>query len=149
MKKNQLKHPERLGATLTELVVAGGLLVTALGLVATTVAAGSKLQRVEREQMLAVDELSLQLEQLISATPDTLALTLGQLQVSPWAQEALDGAKLTGDLVHDDFGSRVELRLDWNRWGGHAGETTPLIAVGWLSERSSDVAATQEASDAN
>lgn len=124
----------RRGSMLTELVVAGGLLVTAMGLVATTLAAGRKLQRIEQERIVAVDELSNQLEQLTALPRESLQAALDKLQPSEWAAEILDEAELSADIVDDAYGARLELQLNWRRLGDdQAGRSPPLTVVGWLS----------------
>ncbi|MCA9160487.1 MAG: hypothetical protein KDA72_19285, partial [Planctomycetales bacterium] len=65
---NRQSHHRR-GSMLTELMVAAGLLATAMGLVATCAVADQRLQRMQREHRLAVDELSNQLERLLALPP--------------------------------------------------------------------------------
>ena len=121
----------RRGSMLTELIVAGGLLATTMGLVATCVVAGQRLQRMQREQTLAVDELSNQLERLISLPPSEMDKGLQELEPSVWAIERLPDSKLTAQRHSDELGDRVELQLQWKR----VGNPPPLIAVAWLAAR--------------
>lgn len=119
---------QRRGSMLTELMVAAGLLVTSISLLATGTVAGWKLQRLERQQNVATDELSNQLEQLLALSPATVADAIAQLEPSSWALQTLPNAKLSAELIDDQFGNRIVLEIQWQR----IGDSTPLIAVGWL-----------------
>lgn len=125
--RDQRLRPRR-GSMLTELIVAAGLLVTSISLLATGVVAGWKLQRLERQQNVATDELSNQLEQLLVLSPAAAATAIAQLEPSSWALQTLPNAKLSAKLIDDHFGSRVVLEIQWQR----IGDSTPLVAVGWL-----------------
>lgn len=126
--QRDLRLCPRRGSMLTELIVAAGLLVTSISLLATGVVAGWKLQRLERQQNVATDELSNQLEQLLVLSPAAAATAIAQLEPSSWALQTLPNAKLSAELIDDHFGSRVVLEIHWQR----IGDSTPLIAVGWL-----------------
>lgn len=126
------RHRAQSGFAMLELLVAAGLLTTAVSLVATCAVASQRLQRLQQQHTLAVDELSNQLERLTALTPNDVDSTLQQLQPSEWAAERLPGATLTGERVTDEWGDRVELRLQWAR----AGSPGPLAAVGWLQSPS-------------
>ncbi len=119
----------RRGSMLTELMVAGGLLATAMGLVSTCVVAGQRLQRMQREHTLAVDELSNQLERLISLPTDEVDKSVQELGPSDWVAERLPESKLTARHLSDELGERVELHLQWKR----VGNPPPLVAVAWLT----------------
>ncbi len=119
---------QRRGSMLTELIVAAGLLVTSISLLATGAVAGWKLQRLERQQNVAADELSNQLEQLLALSPAAAVAAIAQLEPSSWALQTLPSAELSGELIDDQFGSRIVLEIQWQR----IGDSTPLIAVGWL-----------------
>lgn len=125
IKRDQRLRPLR-GSMLTELIVAAGLLVTSISLLATGAVAGWKLQRLERQQNVAADELSNQLEQLLALSPAVAAIP--QLEPSSWALQTLPNAELSGELIDDQFGRRIVLEIQWQR----TGDSTPLIAVGWL-----------------
>ncbi len=125
--RNRRLSPRR-GSMLTELMVAAGLLVTSISLLATGTVAGWKLQRLERQQNVATDELSNQLEQLLALSPEAVADAIAQLEPSAWALQTLPNAELSAELIDDHFGSRIVLEIQWQR----IGDSTPLIAVGWL-----------------
>ena len=114
---------------LTELIVAAGLLATTMGLVATCAVAGQRLQRMQREHTLAVDELSNQLERLITLPINEVESSLQQLEPSDWVAQRLPESKLTAQRYSDELGDRVELQLQWKR----VGNPPPLVAVAWLA----------------
>ncbi len=120
--------PPRKGSTLIELIVAAGLLVTSISLLATGTVAGLKLQRLEHQQAVATDELSNQMEHMLTLSPLEAAAAIGKLKISAWAQLTLPDAKLEAEIVDDEHGPRVVMQFQWAR----TGEAKPLVAVGWL-----------------
>ncbi len=122
------RRAARRGSTLIELIVAAGLLVTSLSLLATGTVAGFKLQRLEHQQMVATDEISNQMEQILSLSSLTAATAIAKLEISEWATQTLPNAKLEGELIDDEQGIRVVLKFKWQR----TSESKPLVAVGWL-----------------
>ncbi|MEO8270122.1 MAG: hypothetical protein ABI557_10390 [Aureliella sp.] len=124
---NRHSHFRR-GSMLTELIVAGGLLATAMGLVATCGVAGQRLQSLRREHALAVDELSNQLERLVALPPSEVESIMQQLEPSALAVERLPESKLTAQRHNDELGDRIEIQLQWKR----VGNPPPLVAVAWL-----------------
>ncbi|MCA9182034.1 MAG: hypothetical protein KDA51_11295 [Planctomycetales bacterium] len=125
---NRQSHHRR-GSMLTELMVAAGLLATAMGLVATCAVADQRLQRMQREHRLAVDELSNQLERLLALPPSEVDIGVQQLEPSDWITERLPEIQLTAQRHRDELGDRVELQLQWKR----AGNPPPLVAVAWMN----------------
>lgn len=119
----------RRGSTITELIVAAGLLVTSTSLLATSSVAALKLNRLERYQAVASDELANQLERLLALPADEVTSALANLELSNWAQQTLPQASLSGSVVADAHGRRLVLHIDWAR----SGDAKPLVAVGWLS----------------
>jgi len=118
----------RSGSMLMEVIVAAGLLVTSISLLATGTVTGLQLQRLERQQVVATDELSNQLEQILALPPEDVANAAAQLKISSWALHTLPTAKLRAELIDDEYGQRVELEIQWPR----SGDSKPLVAVGWL-----------------
>lgn len=113
---------------LTELIVAAGLVAATMGLVATCAVAGQRLQRMQREHTLAVDELSNQLERFIALPASELDSSLQQLEPSDWVAQRLPELKIDAQRHTDELGDRIELQLQWKR----AGNPPPLVAVAWL-----------------
>lgn len=131
MSKRTLPNPRllRCGSALTELIVAGGLLATAISLVGTCVVGGHRIERMQREHTLAVDELSNQLERLTALPVGELELALQQLQPSTWVTGRLPEAQLTAERLTDEWGDRIKMQFQWKR----KGNPPPLIAVAWLT----------------
>lgn len=130
LKSNRHTHSRhRRGSTITELIVAAGLLVTSISLLATSSVAALKLNRLERYQAVASDELANQLERLLALPADEVTSALTNLELSNWAQQILPQASLSGTAIDDAYGRRVLLQIDWARLG----DAKPLVAVGWLS----------------
>lgn len=125
---NRQSHHRR-GSMLTELIVAAGLLATTMGLVATCAMAGQRLQRMQREHSLAVDELSNQLERFIALPIHEVDSSLQQLEPSDWITARLPETELTAQRHSDELGDRIELQLQWKR----VGNPPPLVAVAWLN----------------
>lgn len=123
----------RAGTTLTELVVAAGLLVTVVGLTAGSVGGVARLYRLEQQHRVAVDELSNQLERLTQLTADQARSELEEIELSKWASISLSGGQLSGEVLNDSHGTRVQLSIQWNRLG----PAKPLVAVAWLTQEPS------------
>lgn len=133
------RRKRRAGASLAELVVAGSLLIAATGLVATSAVGDQRLARLERQNRMAVDELSNQIERLSILPAAQVASALGELSISSWAEPSLVEATMTGQLIDDEYGQRIELTIQWKR----PGESKPVSAVAWLSEQKTDAGETR------
>lgn len=125
------RRGRRTGTSLTELVVASSLLVTAAGLVATSAVGTHRLLRLEQQNRVAVDELSNQLERLTLMQDDELETALLELEVSDWAARSLRDAVLSGTSIDDASGRRIKLTIRWDR----VGTSAPLTAVRWIDDR--------------
>jgi hypothetical protein len=77
----------------------------------------------------AMNELSNQLEHLTLLAPDDVAAALESLRPSDELSRTLPQPKLTGEVINDDWGQRIVLRLNWD----HRHEAKPVELVGWLS----------------
>ncbi len=124
----------RSGLAMTELVVAAGLLITALSLLATLSFRSGKLWQDSQHYKLAADELTNQLERLTLLDEATLDEALGNLDVTPAIKATLSDAKLSGSKIVDEFGPRIVLEINWDR----AGKPEPLRLVGWLNKLSEE-----------
>ena len=82
------------------------------------------------QHRVAIHELSAQLEELTLMEADSVAEKIGQLKPSAICAERLPEAKLTGSLVEDSLGVRIELSINWKR----AVESKPMVLCGWLIE---------------
>ena len=79
---------------------------------------------------VAVHELSAQLEELTLMEADSVAERIEQLKPSAICSQRLPNAQLTGALVEDNLGVRIELSINWKR----AVESKPMVLCGWLTE---------------
>ena len=79
---------------------------------------------------VAVRELSSNLEELTLLDVDSATEKNKHLKPSQICEDRLPEAKLTGTLVEDNLGVRVELSLNWK----HVIESKPVVLCGWLIE---------------
>jgi len=79
---------------------------------------------------VAMHELSAQLEELTLMEADSVAEKIERLKPSVICEERLPEAKLTGTIVEDNLGVRIELSINWKR----AVESKPMVMCGWLIE---------------
>lgn len=79
---------------------------------------------------VAVHELSAQLEELTLLDADSVGERIEQLEPSAICADRLPEAKLTGTLVEDSLGVRIELSINWKR----AVESKPIVLCGWIVE---------------
>lgn len=125
----------RVGSTISELLVASSLLVTTVAMIGAATVNAHRLLHSGREYRVAVDELSNQMEYLLSIDSQRLASAIESLQPTAHAQSLLDAPSITGEIIESDDGRRLELQLQWTR----PGEAAPLLLVGWLSEGATDL----------
>ncbi|MGI9427903.1 MAG: hypothetical protein ACR2NM_04555 [Bythopirellula sp.] len=124
-----LKHESDLrGITVTELVVAAGLLVVVMSVVTSLAVRNGRLQHDSRHYRLAVDELTNQLERLTALDADRLADAIAELAPSAQIQGTLPNPELTSERISDEFGDRLVLHLVWDRLG----KRRPVTLVGWI-----------------
>lgn len=120
------------GTSLTEVVVAGVLLTSTIGLVGTGVLAVRRLVHQGQQSRIAARELSNQLELLTMTQPPELDRIGEDLRLTASINDHLPGAQMQAELIDDALGKRVLLSLDWDR----IGNPPPMRMVGWI--RSAD-----------
>jgi len=118
----------RRGFTMTELVVAATLLIAGLSVVAPLAVRSGRVWQDSRHYRLAVEELSNQLERLTSLDAVDRAAALSELVPSTQVSTALPNPMLSAETLTDENGTRLVLRLTWDRLG----KSTPLTLVGWI-----------------
>jgi hypothetical protein len=113
---------------ITELVVAAGLLMTAVAVVTPLAVKGGRLWLDSRHYRLAVDEVSNQLERLTALNATDRSAAIASLEPSPQAQRALPRPVLTAETLADEYGERLVVSLNWARPRG----SKPVSLVGWI-----------------
>jgi hypothetical protein len=127
---NSRRRPHsRRGLTLTEILVSGTLLVTALATVLPVTVRNQRLQTQALHYRVALDELSNQLDRLTTLSPTDVPAALDTLTLSKQIDGRLPAAELGGEFLQDEHGPRILLRLRW-RIPGDVWQ--PLQLVGWL-----------------
>lgn len=107
----------RRGVSLTEALVACSIAVTAITVGGSIQVRGWRMLTDVRQDRLAIDELSNQLQR-IRHTPDTeLRTALDQLSPSAFIKQNLPEPQLRGRLTEGDHGRQVTVELSWNRPG--------------------------------
>ena len=121
----------RRGVAFAEVIVAAVLLISGISLVGQMTVANGRLLQQSRHERLALDELTNQLERLTALQGETLQSAIDTLSPSPAAMAALPKPTLTAELVEDDDGNRLTLRIQWDR----PQSSTPIALTGWLPTR--------------
>ncbi len=125
---NQKKSKLRRGLSLTEVVVAATLVLSMIGLLTPLTVRVGRVWQNTRQYRLASNELANQMEMLTSLDKANCEAALLNLKTSEIVAESLSEAMLHGELVSDQDGTRLILKLDWDR----GSNSIPLSLVGWL-----------------
>jgi hypothetical protein len=128
------------GVTVVELMVSMVLLFTLMSFVTTICFQVNFIWRDINQHRIALGEISNQLEQLTELPREDAVAALESLQPSTACARTLRAPVLTGEVVDDDFGSQIVLRINWHR--KHPGK--PLELVGWITK---DVSSPQPEDD--
>ena len=126
---NQRRTHSRCGLTITEVVVAATLVVSMIGLVAPLTVRIGRVWQSTRQYRLAFNELANQMELLSSLEVAQCEESLTSLQPSANVVQSLPGAKLGGEMIRDQDGTRLVLSLNWDR----GSQSVPISLVGWLN----------------
>ena len=124
----------RRGFTMTELIVAATLLISVLSVAAPWVVRNGRIRHDARRQLVALDELSNQIDRLTALDQTALRQALDQLQPSADTQRVLPNAVFEAKVVTDAAGRRLALGLSWDR----PGNPPPLTLVGWFNAAPAD-----------
>jgi hypothetical protein len=128
------RMPRRTAVAMFDLVVAAVLTTTLVGTLTTSAIRSIRLMKDTRDQHLALEELSNQLERLIALEDDDRAKALETLVPSDEVKHTLIDAKLEAEVIEDKQGKRLLVSLNWER-GGNA---TPKRLVGWIKVNAED-----------
>lgn len=133
---NQRRYHSRRGLTITEVVVAATLVVSMIGLVAPLTVRIGRVWQSTRQYRLAFNELANQMELLSSLEVARCEDALPSLKPSANVVESLPGARLDGEMIRDQDGTRLVLSLNWDR----GSQSVPISLVGWLNTDSAELA---------
>ncbi len=126
------RHRHRRGTTVADLLVAATLLAAMVTTMMTLTVRSGRLRQETRHQQLALDELSNQLERLLSLDAKDRESEMASLVLPEHILAVLPGGKLDGKSVEDANGTRIELSLSWDQ----PIQSTPLSLVGWVDTNS-------------
>ena len=121
-------HPRR-GTTIIEFVVACSLLGSLMLFVVPSTIRIGRLQRVIRQDRIAMDEVTNQLDRLASLPLGQLKQELDRLTPSEFAVAGLPNPRLSGTLRDSEEGNRLALQLSWNSPGRRV---APLTMATWV-----------------
>ena len=125
---NHRSFNSRRGLTFTEVVVAATLVVSMIGFVAPLTVRVGRVWQSTRQYRLAFNELANQMELLTSLGVSGCNAALTNLKPSASVAESLPEARLEGQLLRDQDGTRLILSIDWDR----GAQSVPVSLVGWL-----------------
>jgi hypothetical protein len=118
----------RAGLAMIEVVVAAGVLLVVMSFVSSLVFRIDFVWKDTGHHRAAMNELSNQLERLTLLSPDKISAAIEGLEPSEMVSRTLDKPELSGELVKDDWGDRIVLKLNWRR--PYPGKPVQLVA--WL-----------------
>jgi hypothetical protein len=121
----------RNGILKTEALLALVVLIAAINFASTLIHRINRLWMDAQGHQFAISELSNHMDGLTRLSPKQAETALESIAVSEACEETLPDAKLSGELLEDDLGTRVILKLSWS--GRKFGE--PLELSGWLAGR--------------
>lgn len=134
MNKRFHRNDLRTGAMMPDLIVAAILTMALIGTLTTCTIRSGRLMTQTRHQQLALDELSNQLERLLSLNENDRRKAMSDLMPSDEIASALPEASLAAETMDDQQGTRIVLSLDWN----HGVPSTPMRLVGWTQPRTAE-----------
>jgi len=108
-------------------MVAAGLLLVILSVVGQVTVRSGRVQQQTRRQHIAMQELSNQLDRLTMLPASQLDEAIAELAPSPLAQQSLSDVEITAKRIEGAEGSRLLVRLTWQR----IGKAATLSLVGW------------------
>lgn len=118
------------GVTMIELVVTAMLLVTVMTFVTTISYSIHLVWKDIGHHRVAAGELANQLEQLTLMPQQELRDAVASLKPSEVCGRTLRQPELVGELIEDNLGTRIVLKINWSR--RHPGK--PVELVGWKTQ---------------
>jgi Tfp pilus assembly protein PilV len=145
--KSSLNKP-RSALAVVEVLVAASLIVSIIGVMSTLVARSKRVQQSTRQYQIASQELANQLDVLTRTDAASLANALNAIRPTESIARSLPDVQLTGRLLDDSDGKRVELSISWSR--NVAGAVAqPLRMVAWVPNANRGARQTSQTSEAN
>lgn len=121
-------HPRR-GTSIIEFVVACSLLGSLMLFVVPSAIRIGRLQRVIRQERIAMDEVTNQLDRLAQLPLSQIKQELDSLAPSEFAEGGLPNPNLSGTLRDSEEGYRLALEISWDSPGR---SVAPLTMATWV-----------------
>jgi hypothetical protein len=120
--------------TKMEVLAASMILMTVMSVTATMFHNVNLVWKDIRHHRIATSELANQLDVLTRVEPKDIETALEELEPSTLCSDALPKPTLSGNLVKDAIGERVDLEIQWRSRSGTRDEALPNRArlSGWL-----------------
>ena len=123
-----IRTSPRRGFTLVETLVAASLTITLLAVAAPIMVRSAKTWQETRHHQFAADELSAQMDRLLSLPPSERTAALETLSIDDEVPRVLVDALITSQWVNDSDGERIVLAIDWRRLG----DPPPVTLTAWV-----------------
>jgi hypothetical protein len=121
----------RAGITMFELLISAMVLISVMTFITSMCVQINFVWKDVGHHRAAVNELSNQLESLTRLAPDAAKEKLKKLEPSAMCERTLDRPEISGQLIKDNLGTRIVLKIDWNR----RTPGQPVQLTGWLISR--------------
>jgi type II secretory pathway pseudopilin PulG len=121
--------PYNRGTTIIEIVVACTVLGSLMLFIGPATVRHGRLQRLLRQERIAMDEISNQLDRLTRLRLDQIQQELAKLAPSEFARTGLPNPRLSGTLQGSEEGYRLALEISWNTPGRYV---VPLTIATWV-----------------
>lgn len=126
---DQLFSRQRRGTSLIEFVVACSLLGSLMLFVVPSAIRIGQLQRVVRQDRIAMDEVTNQLDRLAQLPLSQIKQEMARLAPSEFAEAGLPNPTLNGTLRDSEEGYRLALEISWDSPGR---SVAPLTMATWV-----------------
>ncbi len=131
LKSTIASRRQRSAVTVIEAIVSAGLMLVVMSLVVRMTFSVDRVWRDVGQHRVAMQELSNQLDRLTMLPSDQLASAMKSLEVSEVVKRTLPAANLQSELIRDELGVRIVLRIDWQR----PVPAKPLMMAAWSRQQ--------------
>ena len=125
----------RQGVTLFEIIIAAIMLVTVMSFVASVCLRINFVWKDINHHRVAVNELTNQLESLTRLSTEEAKTAIDTIKASELCSRTLPNPMLSGEIIEDNIGNRVVLRLNWER---PLDNPNPIELTGWIVDRAAE-----------